>query len=288
MLSGFGIWPISLAAFARETHFLNVDLMEGRVFVQRDMLDAAAQFGEVTALVLLPEQREFRAEQRGVAGRCDLVERKTQQADAPGAGAVDVIAKRAGQVEPREVFRFGVPLAEQQPDARGDGALGKLEFADVRLREFHRFGEGPGVAFGQPPVGTDSAQVEAGGDGVHEATAAQAARRGVAQHAALQLAVSDADFGDRAGGGPHPHRNPRALEGRAGRRGSAEQAVSVADHNLAIRAEVHQSGELAALVQPGGEHAGEDVAADEAAEAGQKTHDGARQIPAEFRSRENL
>ena len=41
-------------------------------------------------------------------------------------------------------------------------------------------------------------------------------------------------------------------------------------------------------MQPRGEHAGENVTADEPAEAGEKTHNGAGQIPAEFRRRKHL
>ncbi len=86
------------------------------------------------------------------------------------------------------------------------------------------------------------------------------------------ITVSDSPSGrdrdrlDGAVGGPHPAPDGRALEGRPGRRGGREQPVAVAEHDLAVRADVDEQPGPRVPVHAGREQPGGDVAADVGAE----------------------
>ena len=84
----------------------------------------------------------------------------------------------------------------------------------------------------------------------------------------LDVAVRrvELDHLDRAVGGPHAAADRAALEGRAGRRRGREDAVAVAEHDLAVGADVDEQPDPLVAVHAGGEHAGDDVAADVGAE----------------------
>ncbi len=74
--------------------------------------------------------------------------------------------------------------------------------------------------------------------------------------------------------GPHPRLHPRALESRSRRAGAGDQPVEVAQHDLAVGANINKQGELLRLVHQGAEHARGDVGADIAAHSGQAIHCG--------------
>ena len=52
----------------RETHLLNENVLELRVFVQRHVVDFTTEFSIRTVMLVQTEQGELGAEQRGVAG----------------------------------------------------------------------------------------------------------------------------------------------------------------------------------------------------------------------------
>ena len=80
------------------------------------------------------------------------------------------------------------------------------------------------------------------------------------------VARVELDHLDRAVGRAHAAADRAALERRPGRRRGGQDAVAVAEHDLAVGADVdEQPGPLVA-VHAGGEHAGDDVAADVRAE----------------------
>ncbi len=104
------------------------------------------------------------------------------------------------------------------------------------------------------------------GDAVDEPRAAHADRRDVADHLERQLAVGDLHALDRAVGGAHPAADLRGLERGAGGRGGGDDAVLVAERDLRVRPDVDEQPQPAVAGQPGGEHPGDDVAADVGAE----------------------
>ena len=78
------------------------------------------------------------AAQGGVAGGGGVIDPGGEEADAAGARAADVVAEGAGE----EDARGGEPASvQEQVEARGHGALGQLQLADVGLGEGHGAGQ---------------------------------------------------------------------------------------------------------------------------------------------------
>ena len=71
-----------------------------------------------------------------------------------------------------------------------------------------------------------------------------------------------------AGGGPHAVADAAALKGRAGGTGGAHQPVLVADHDLAVGADVDEQAHLLGFDHLAGMHPGNDIAAHIAGDAG--------------------
>ena len=103
-----------------------------------------------------------------------------QQSDGAGGGFLDVTAESTRQ--PNGARRRGGEYLQ----AGGHGAFGELEFADVALRQRDAFGEAQGLgAAGEAAVGQNLAEFEGASGGVHQAAAANAARRLAAEHVAF-------------------------------------------------------------------------------------------------------
>ena len=109
---------------------------------------------------------------------------------------------------------------------------------------------------------------------VDEAAAADARGRGVVDGAegGLPGVVRDVDVLDGAGGGAHAVAHAAALEGGPGRAGARQQPVLVAEHHLAVGADVDEQGELVGGEHARGDHAGGDVAAHVAAHRRHDVH----------------
>ena len=118
----------------------------------------------------------------------------------------------------------------------------------------------------------NSAQIEAGGDGIHQSAPAQALRRNIAQHAAFNSLILQLYLRDRAGRGAHSHRNARTLKGRPGRRGGAQQTLAIPHHDLTVGAQIHQPVQVLALVQARGENPRQNIAAHKPTQARQKAY----------------
>ena len=84
---------------------------------------------------------------------------------------------------------------------------------------------------------------------------------------------------DGAGACRHPGTDSAAFESRSRGRGRAQDSVAAAQYNFAIGADIEQRVRGGLLIKARGNHAGQQVAAHEAAEAGQELHLGA---PAEL------
>ena len=82
----------------------------------------------------------------------------------------------------------------------------------------------------------------------------------------VDLVVGDAHGLDRAVGGAHAAADLRGLEGRPGGRGGREQALDVAERDLAVRADVDEQPQPLVARHAGGQQARDDVAADVRAE----------------------
>ena len=126
--------------------------------------------------------------------------------------------------------------------------------------------EAPGVV--------EQAGVHELGDRVDEARAAHADRFGVADHLERQPSPSIAHALDRAVGGAHPAPDLGGLERRAGRRRAREHALAGAQRDLAVGADVDEQPQATVARESGGQHPGDDVAADVGAEGGK--HEGRR------------
>ena len=195
-------------------------------------------------------------------------------------------------------------LAQQDLPAGGDRGLGELQLAHVALGEEDRDAgrvlaapvqdEHPLLAdLGQPrrepgkPLGgvlvgdeapgvVEQAGVDELGDRVDEARAAHPDRLDVADHLEVERVAVDLDALDRAVGGPHPAVDLGGLEGRTGGRRRGQHAVDRAQRDLAVGADVDEQPQPPVAGQAGGEHAGDDVAADVGAQRGEHVRRGAR------------
>ena len=118
-------------------------------------------------------------------------------------------------------------------------------------------------------LAVDDAALEHLGDDVDDAAAANAhglvgvADQGVAGLPGLRV---DGHAVDGPVGGPHAAADVAALEGRAGGAGAAHQEFIVAEHQLAVGAQVDEQGHLLFIPQHRGERAGGDIATHVAAD----------------------
>jgi hypothetical protein len=230
----------------------------------------------------LIQQGDARAGARGVAGRIDLRKLAVRDhAEHHGVFYVDVTAEGAGEHD--AVDRVDLEPVHQQAGASVERRLGQLDRAhvvlhdaDLRLALANQVGEGAALglnarrALSQAAVDGAVAQDDAGevhlGQRLDNARAADAGDAGLlgrlgearvvgpeirADHpeARLQGLAVDAHPLDGAGGGALAAGDLRPLEGRPGRRGTGQQALLVAEHDLGVGADVDHQGHLVAQVR---------------------------------------
>ncbi|MFM1941153.1 MAG: hypothetical protein RI897_135 [Verrucomicrobiota bacterium] len=145
-----------------------------------------------------------------------------------------------------------------------------MEFPDIALGERDGGGEFPGLAGGEFPIGEDMAEVEAGGDGVDEPAAADSAGLAASDDVAGPAVTGGIDLGDGAGGGAHAVGDAGAFESGAGGGARADELVAVTGDDFPVGAEVDEGLDGVLLMEAGDVEAGEDITADEAAEAGEE------------------
>ena len=98
-----------------------------------------------------------------------------------------------------------------------------------------------------------------------------------------ERAINECDVGDGACDGAHAHANRSGLERGPGGGGGADDAVAIADGDLAVGAEVDERGEIVAKRDARSDNAGENVGADKAADAAREADDAiGGQVPAEI------
>ena len=102
----------------------------------------------------------------------------------------------------------------------------------------------------------------------------------------LQSLPIDAHALDRAGRSALAAGNLRALEGRAGRRGTGEQPILVAKDKFGVGADIDEKGQFVAQIGPFGKHDAGGVRADMPGDARQAIDEGAgRDGEAQLRAR---
>ena len=140
-------------------------------------------------------------------------------------------------------------------------------------------GARPGASAAASLVGNEPARLieqpepDQPGDRVDQPGAAQAAAVDVADDVELHFVGGHRHDLDGPVRGPHAAADRRALEGRARRCRGREQPLAVPEHDLAVRADVHEQPDARVAVHARREQAGHDVAAHICAEGGE--HDGA-------------
>ena len=127
-----------------------------------------------------------------------------------------------------------------------------------------------------PAAAVDQARLDQLGDRVDQTGAAQALCLDVADHLAGDVVVAHLDHLDGAVGRAHAALDRPALEGRTGGCGGRQDALAVAEHDLAVGADVDEETKPLVPVHPRGQHPGHDVAADVRAECGQQHRAGPR------------
>lgn len=256
------------------------------------MLRAGSEIAEGEVRVGWAHEDHSRSEDRGVAGGSDTVDGEREETDAAGAGAVDVIAEGAGEVNRLPLIREAVGLAGEEVESGSNGSLGELQFPHIALEETDGIRQGQRGTEGEASVGGDGTEIQGDGDGVDQTAPADPPGLSAAEDLAGECAIPKGHTGDGPGGGAHAHGDPGAFEGGAGRRGGAEEALRVADDDFAIGTEVDERGGLRAVGKAGGDNAGEDVAADEPAEAREEGDGGPWGgeviVPAKFREGKGL
>ena len=201
-------------------------------------------------------------------------------------------------------------LLHQQRPAGRDGGLGELQLADVALGQHHALGrvgvgalavehEDPLLADVGEPVGqrrarppwpprrsTNRPLASSSPTLTSSATASTRPEPHSPRGATSPITpsstpgrprpgVSLIDL-DRAVGGAHAAADRAALERRPGRRRGRQDPLAVAEHDLAVGADVDEQPDPLVAVHAGGEHAGDDVAADVGAEGREQRHPRAR------------
>ncbi len=121
----------------------------------------------------------------------------------------------------------------------------------------------------EPPRRVEQPDLHQLGDGVDEPGAAQALGLDVADDLQGHV-VAEPDDLDGAVGGAHAAPDRAALEGRARRGRGRDDPVAVGQHDLAVGADVDEEPRALVAVEPAGEHAGHDVAADVGPERGEE------------------
>lgn len=116
------------------------------------------------------------------------------------------------------------------------------------------------------------AEFERGRDRVHDTASANSAWSGIAQHPACEFAAHGLNLENGPGHCAHADADPPALKCGTCGSGGAQQAVPVADDDLAICAQINEPGKGFAFVKTCRQNAGKDVAAGESTEARQKPH----------------
>ena len=122
----------------------------------------------------------------------------------------------------------------------------------------------------EPPRRVDKLQLHELRDGVDETRPAQSLRLDVPDH--LRARPSSRlifTTSMRARRRPHAAPDGGALERRAGRGGGGEEPVAVAEHELAVRADVQEQPDPRVAIHARCQEPGDDVAADVGAEGGE-------------------
>ena len=187
------------------------------------------------------------------------------------------------------MLRRDAALLQQHADARRDSGLCQLQIAHVRCREIYfrrQIKAAVAVAVArqvtahglrrflrrqQSPAWGDDAEAQQNRRQVKQAGAAQPLRRTAAndviQKAAVVPHTADGTVHTR-----HTARDARALEGRAGRHGAADESVALAERHFTVGADVEKQVCARQIRQSGGQQTGRDVPADVARHAGCKVH----------------
>ena len=262
--------------------------------MRRAMVSARAALG-------LGDQRELRAQRGRVADVADLRFREIgrDEPDAQRAPHREVVAEAARE---HQLLHLLGPDARDVPEhghAGGDGALAELHLPDVVLGEHdlplravlagarehdhallaahldaraHGGGEPVAPVHVDEPGPVHHAQIEQRGHRVHEAGAAEALGRAVADGVQAEVAVLDAHAVDGADGAAHAVADLGALERGAGGGRARPQPVARAQQDLAVGPDVHRDAERGGLVDAGGERHRHRVRAHEAGHDGQQAH----------------
>ena len=227
------------------------------------------------------EQEGARAGLGRVADELDASgELARQEAEVDEARRAQMETERAGD-EHAVHLRDGVAGGgKERLDAGAHGGLGELHLADVLLRKVNGVGEaerglavdcgeavfprtvGRGAVGAETTIFVHAAMRGEFADGVEQAAAAQAGRRGVADGAQLDGAAGERDELDGAATGAHAAGDVHALEGGTGGGGGGDEfAVGREDH-LAVGADIDEEGDAAARREVGREQSRSDVGAD--------------------------
>lgn len=198
------------------------------------MVDDASELGVLGIGLVDVEQRDLGSQQCRIACRLDQTGRGGKQPDPPGTGTIDIIPEGTGKVDVFELVRLSSPLLQKELQTGGDGRFCELNFTDVSLSQGNGVEEGEAGSVEKSAAGRDFTKVKSGGNGIHEATATDSARFDLADDMAVELMIGNVNGADGAGGGVHSLADSRALKGRAGSGGGAEDLVAVAHDDLAV------------------------------------------------------
>ena len=196
------------------------------------------------------------------------------QADADRRRRGQVAAERAGEQHLLHVARLDAELLEQQRPAGRDGGLGELQLAHVALRQVDACRRGrcrvpvgaarrrvPGrssstgrraPARARPAASSGTKRPDASSRPTLTSSATASTRPephrpmgvDVADDAELDV-VAELDDLDRAVGRAHAAADRAALERRAGRGRGGQDPVAVAEHDLAVGADVDEQPQCA-------------------------------------------
>ena len=265
---------------------------------ERHVLDATGELLGAISLALA-QKRHLRAEMGRVADVGDPVKVDVrQQSDRHRALGVDVVAEAPAEHELGQIRIVDVHHPLEQHDAGVDRALGELELADVALGEGHvvvlagvgvphqheldpgidgaqpcreRGGKPLAIGRPQPPHSVDHPCSDHLRAGIDETGSADPDCTRRTDDAAMNVVV-DLHGLHRAHRTPHAVTDLRPLERRASRGGAGHEPIPRPHHDLAVGADVDQSAQLVALVDPCREHARHGVRTDESGDDRQQTH----------------
>ena len=268
-----------------------------RVGAQLQVGHVGGNFGQLD-ICLVAHHHGVSAGQGGVADVVELLQLHVREhANVHGVLHVDAGADAAGHIHLVNGLHAHVHAGKQGGDGGEDGALGPDEIVDVHLVDGHLpagfglVGVGDDVAAHAmriPPdpvtlpdeqtLGIDDAAAEELGDDVDDAGAADA-HRPLARFAHNGKGGLHGVFVQGAGlngavGGPHAAGDVAALKGWAGGAGAAHHKVPVAEHDLAVGAQVDEQAHLVLVPQSRGQGTGGDVTAHIGADVGCNEHGG--------------